>query len=76
MLKSVELDMSSVLSEQIDPSSSDEITTLDAERTADIEQKHQSISQFLQSNGYDALLLTQAANFAWLTSGGIKERPN
>jgi Xaa-Pro dipeptidase len=62
--------MSSVLSEQIDPPSSDEITTLDAERTADIEQKHELISQFLQTNGYDALLLTQAASFAWFTSGG------
>jgi len=62
--------MSSVLSEQIDPPSSDEIATIDAQRTADIEQKHEAISQFLQTNGYDALLLTQAANFAWLTSGG------
>ncbi|MCH7987730.1 MAG: M24 family metallopeptidase [Planctomycetes bacterium] len=62
--------MSSVLSEQIDPPSSDEITTLDAERTADIEQKHELISEFLQTNGYDALLLTQAAGFAWFTSGG------
>ncbi|MCH7688509.1 MAG: M24 family metallopeptidase, partial [Planctomycetes bacterium] len=62
--------MSSVLPEQIDPPSSDEILAFDAERTADIEQKHRAISQFLQSNGYDALLLTQAANFAWFTSGG------
>lgn len=62
--------MSSVLSEQIDPPSSDKIRAFDAERTADIEQKHEAISQFLQTNGYDALLLTQAANFAWFTSGG------
>lgn len=61
--------MAQARSDQPD-SSSGEKTPVDLERTAEIERKHRMVSGFLESNGYDALLLRQAANFSWFTTGG------
>ncbi|MCA9114912.1 MAG: M24 family metallopeptidase [Planctomycetaceae bacterium] len=52
------------------PPSSHEIPISDPERTADIDAKHQQVAEFLESHRYDALLLEEANQFAWFTSGG------
>jgi Xaa-Pro dipeptidase len=54
--------------------SSGEIPINTPERGLDIEQKHRQVAAFLKSNQYDALLLQEPHNFAWLTSGGDSSR--
>jgi Xaa-Pro aminopeptidase len=39
-------------------------------RAQDVELKHRRISEFLEDEGYDAVLLTRQDSFAWATSGG------
>ena len=51
--------------------SSAEFDATDPDRLADIEHKHQRVSDFLKSNGFEGLLLQHPVNFAWFTSGAI-----
>ena len=62
--------MSTVTSGPAEPASSGEIQISTPERGLDVEQKHRLVSEFLESHQYDALLLQEAGNFAWFTSGG------
>ncbi len=41
-----------------------------ARRRADVDEKHRRIVAFLQSLGYDSVLLTRADSIAWFTAGG------
>lgn len=42
-----------------------------SDRRLDVDAKQQLIGQFLQQHKCDAILLTNPANFAWLTGGGM-----
>ncbi len=66
--------MSTLSSGKTEPKSSSELPTFDAERVAEIDHKHQVISEFIEAHGCDALLLQKASNFAWFTSGGASSR--
>lgn len=66
--------MSTVARDLIDPMSSGEIQLADPKRLIDVERKHRSVTDFLKSRRYDALLLTDPLNFAWFTSGGDSSR--
>lgn len=50
--------------------SSAEFATLDLERVTEIGRRHQVIGEFLEQEGFSALVLQQPANFSWLTAGG------
>ena len=52
------------------PQSSGEFPIADPARVQDIERKQQRITEYLQSQQLDALLLQRPANLAWFTSGG------
>lgn len=52
------------------PLSSGEFQITDPDRADDVDRKQQQIARFLQSKQYDALLLQEAPNLAWFTSGG------
>ena len=52
------------------PPSSGEIPMADTDRYDDVEHKHKRVSQFLQTQDYNGLILKQPANFAWFTAGG------
>ncbi|WP_437202616.1 M24 family metallopeptidase [Planctomicrobium sp. SH664] len=52
------------------PISSGEMQTLDFERMEEVRRRHALLTEYLQLKGYDALLLQDPANFAWLTCGG------
>lgn len=41
-----------------------------AERRADIDAKHRQIAEWLDANGYDALVLGRTDSLSWFTSGG------
>lgn len=41
-----------------------------AERRADIDAKHRLIAEWLDANGYDALVLGRTDSLSWFTSGG------
>ncbi len=51
------------------PMSSGEIPQFDVDRAVDIENKQQAIADFLEQNGFDAVLLQEPSSFAWFTSG-------
>ncbi len=57
-----------------EPVSSGEIPTVDFQRADDVSYKHDLLKEYLQLKNYDALLLQDPANFAWLTSGGDNTR--
>ena len=57
-----------------DPMSSAEFATLDTGRIAEVERRHRQIREFLEREGYSALLIQQPSNFAWLTAGGNNQR--
>ncbi len=44
------------------------------DRAGDVETKQQTVADFLEREGFDALLLRQPANFAWFTAGGDNSR--
>lgn len=50
--------------------SSGELQIIDADRGAEILRRHALLSQFMQEQSFDGLLLTRPANFAWATVGG------
>jgi Xaa-Pro aminopeptidase len=62
--------MTTLVYSQAEPVSSEELPVTDPQRSADIEQKHRSVADFLQLHKFDALLLQKPENFAWFTSGG------
>ncbi len=66
----LEPEMSTLVWKRSAPISSGEIPTTDPERIKDIESRHQRVSDFLKKNDYDALLVQNSSNFAWLTAGG------
>src|SRR5512140_672777 len=37
----------------------------------EIEEKERRVREFMQSRGFDALLLRRQANFCWMTGGGL-----
>lgn len=41
-----------------------------AVRRADVDEKHQRVTAFLERNQYEALVLSRADSLAWFTSGG------
>lgn len=51
------------------PVSSGEIPAIDPQRIEEVRRKHALLAEYLQLKGYDALLLTDPANYAWLTGG-------
>ena len=57
-----------------DPLSSAEFATFDPGRMAEIDRRHALIKEFLDREGYCALLLQQPSNYAWLTCGGQNQR--
>ena len=66
--------MSSTKVDLSDPLSSGEFATIDAPRMAEIDRRHSLIREFLDREGYSALLLQQPANFAWMTAGALNQR--
>jgi Xaa-Pro aminopeptidase len=44
------------------------------DRAGDVEFKQQAVADFLDREGFDALLIQQPANFAWFTAGGDNSR--
>ena len=61
--------MSPSINDLMQPISSAEFDFSDPARYDDVDQKHRKVAEFLKQGGYDAALLTQAANFSWFTSG-------
>jgi Xaa-Pro aminopeptidase len=55
--------------DQAESGSSVEMQIVDPNRAVDIESKHRSVSEFLETHRYDALLLQKPGNFSWFTSG-------
>ncbi len=45
-----------------------------SQRADDVETKQQVVAEFLEREGFDALLIQQPANFAWFTAGGDNSR--
>lgn len=66
--------MSLATLEQSVPLSSAEFATIDLDRVTEVARRHQLICEFLRAEGYSAMLLQSAANFAWLTAGGMGHR--
>lgn len=56
------------------PASSGEIRTIDIPRLTDVQQRHALLSEYLQLNQLDALLIRDPANYAWLTCGSENVR--
>lgn len=55
----------------LDPAASHEIQAVDPDgRTADVEEKHRRVIEFLDQNQYDAVVLGRADSVAWFTAGG------
>lgn len=44
------------------------------DRAEDVETKQRVVADYLEREGFDALLLQQPANFAWFTAGGDNSR--
>ena len=57
-----------------EPLSSGEFQVLDVERSSEVDRRHAQLAEFLEHSSFDALLLSDAANIAWLT-GGRRLRP-
>lgn len=52
------------------PMSSGEIRVTDPQRGIEIDGKHGRVAEFLEEQGFDALLLRSPHNFSWFTTGG------
>ena len=61
--------MATITAQPTGSTSSGEFVLTDPGRAADIERKHRLVAEFLELNGYDALLLQKPCNFSWLTCG-------
>lgn len=57
-----------------DPLSSAEFATVDAARMAEVDRRHSLVKEFLEREGYAALLLQKPGNFSWLTAGAMNQR--
>ena len=44
------------------------------DRAVDVERKQRSVADFLEREGFDALLIQEPTNFAWFTAGGDNSR--
>ena len=66
--------MNPVMVDLSDPLSSAEFAAIDMNRMAEIDRRHALVREFLEREGYAALLLQQSANFAWLTAGTVNQR--
>ena len=49
-------------------------TRRNTDRADDVEARQQAVAEFLEREGFDALLIGQPANFAWFTAGGDNSR--
>ncbi|MCA9071629.1 MAG: M24 family metallopeptidase [Planctomycetaceae bacterium] len=49
-------------------------TRRNPDRVGDVETKQQVVANFLEREGFDALLIQQPMNFAWFTAGGDNSR--
>jgi len=56
------------------PVSSGEMPALDFDRADRVTRRHQLLKDYLKTRRYDAILLQDPANFAWLTCGGDNTR--
>jgi Xaa-Pro dipeptidase len=54
--------------------SSGEFYTVDPQRTALIDARHQLLGELMREQGLDGILLSNPANFAWFTVGGDSTR--
>ncbi len=59
-----------ILLDRSEPFSSAEFATVDGDRVTEVARRHKLIIEFLEQEGYDALLLQNPANMTWLTAGG------
>jgi Xaa-Pro aminopeptidase len=66
--------MATVTNQFLPSMSSGEIEITDPDRYEDIDRKQERIAAFLARKKYDGLLIRQAANFSWFTSGAICPR--
>lgn len=57
-----------------DPLSSAEFATIDTARMAEVDRRHALVKEFLEREGYAALLLQKPGNFAWMTAGALNQR--
>jgi hypothetical protein len=62
--------MSTAMWKPAGPMSSSEFQTIDSDRVSDIQHKHATVTRFLATHQFDALLLQRSSNFSWFTSGG------
>lgn len=46
----------------------------DSDRVDDVEARQRAVADFLEREGFDALLIGQPVNFAWFTAGGDNSR--
>ncbi len=56
------------------PVSSGEIQAIDFERVEEVQAKHELLAEYLKLNHFDALLICDPANYAWLTAGATNLR--
>ncbi|WLD10340.1 M24 family metallopeptidase [Planctellipticum variicoloris] len=56
------------------PLSSGEFAAVDLDRLAEVNRRHQLVSEFLVREGYAGLALQQPCNLAWLTAGADLSR--
>jgi Xaa-Pro aminopeptidase len=66
--------MSILLRESAGSDSSHELATVTDPRYLEIDQKHLLLAEYLESNGYAAIVLQNPWNFAWFTAGGNNTR--
>ncbi|MFO0918206.1 MAG: M24 family metallopeptidase [Planctomycetaceae bacterium] len=59
-----------ILLDRSEPFSSAEFATVDGDRVTEVARRHKQVIEFLEQEGYDALLLQNPANMSWLTAGG------
>ena len=67
--------MSTILRRTDLPDLSLEISPISDPRYREIEHKQKLIADYLNSHGYDAIILQEPWNFQWFTAGGSNESP-
>lgn len=66
--------MAVVTAPTFDPTSSGEIHVIDFDRYEEVVRRHDLLTSYQKLRGFDALVLQQPHNFAWLTCGGDNTR--
>ena len=61
--------MTTLTNQYMPPLSSGEFDVTDPDRYEDVDRKQERVAGFLSRKKYDAVLLRQPCNFAWMTSG-------